>query len=217
LIQVYYRLIDVVDAFTRALKSHSSWRAEQARRDPAFFPSLAKGQTPKILWIGCSDSRIPAEQILGLKPGEVFVHRNIANVLFPTDLSSLSVIEYAVAHLGVEHAVVCGHTGCGGVNAALGQKKLGVLDLWLSPLRQLRLKHAEELEKCQDQARRLSELNVSHSLAVLRTNPTVIDAVMKNKLQLHGLMYDLEHGKLEVLEGGEEAEERKTFDVFAVE
>lgn len=207
----------VNDAFTRALAGHAEWRQLQQKTDPAFFSELAKGQSPKILWIGCSDSRIPAEQILNLKPGDVFVHRNIANVLAASDLSSLSVIEFAVAHLKVEHAVVCGHTGCGGVAAALGNKSLGVLDMWLHPVKQLRLLHEEELSKSEDRARRLSELNVLNSLETLRMNPTVIDAVKTRGLQLHGLIYDLEKGKLETLteEEPEDLQEKK-FSVFAV-
>lgn len=206
------------DAFTRALASHGEWRQIQQKNDPSFFAELAKGQAPKILWIGCSDSRIPAEQILGLKPGDVFVHRNIANVLSPADLSSLSVIEYAVAHLKVEHAVVCGHTKCGGVAAALANKSLGVLDMWLHPVKQLRLEHSKELAASEDKPRRLAELNVLHSLDTLRKNPTVIEAVRSRGLQLHGLIYDLEHGQLETLdeEDSKDLQEKKT-EVFSVE
>ncbi|PSK60476.1 Carbonic anhydrase [Elsinoe australis] len=208
------------DAFTRALAGHAEWRTIQQKNDPHIFENLSKGQSPKILWIGCSDSRIPAEQILNLKPGDVFVHRNIANVLAPSDLSSLSVIEFAVAHLKVEHAVVCGHTSCGGVQAALGNKSLGVLDMWLQPIKQLRWQHEKELEAAGEagRARRLSELNVLNSLEVLKMNPTVIEAVRKRGLKLHGLIYDLKQGQLEVLDGEEEEEMMgRKFDVFAVE
>ncbi|KAF2224924.1 carbonic anhydrase [Elsinoe ampelina] len=207
------------DAFTRALAGHAEWRAIQQKNDPHIFENLSKGQSPKILWIGCSDSRIPAEQILNLKPGDVFVHRNIANVLSPSDLSSLSVIEFAVAHLKVEHAVVCGHTSCGGVQAALANKSLGVLDMWLQPIKQLRFEHGKELEAAgEDKVRKLSELNVLNSLEVLKMNPTVIEAVRKRGLQLHGLIYDLKQGKLETLDGEEEEDVRgRKFDVFAVE
>ncbi|KAF4552634.1 Carbonic anhydrase-like protein [Elsinoe fawcettii] len=207
------------DAFTRALAGHAEWRAVQQKQDPHIFENLSKGQSPKILWIGCSDSRIPAEQILNLKPGDVFVHRNIANVLSPSDLSSLSVIEFAVAHLKVEHAVVCGHTSCGGVQAALANKSLGVLDMWLQPIKQLRFQHGQALEEAgEEKVRKLSELNVLNSLEVLKMNPTVIEAVRKRGLKLHGLIYDLKQGKLESLDGEEEEEVRgRKFDVFAVE
>lgn len=146
------------------------------------------------------------------------MHRNIANVLNSSDLSSLSVIEFAVAHLKVEHAVVCGHTSCGGVAAALGNKSLGVLDMWLHPVKELRFKHGAELQKNQDPARRLSELNVLNSLEVLRMNPTVIEAVRNRGLQLHGLIYDLEEGKLDELDVQQDGEVlKKKFEVFAVE
>ncbi|KAF7846338.1 hypothetical protein BT93_L4522 [Corymbia citriodora subsp. variegata] len=184
----------------------ANWSQKTAESDPDFFKKTAAGQSPKILWIGCADSRIPETTILGLKPGEVFVHRNIANIITATDINSLSVIEFAVAHLKVEHILVCGHTSCGGVNAALGNTRLGLLDIWLQPMRQLRMEHTEELEKLEPAAKtlRLSQLNVLRSLEVLKMNPTVIDAMSSRGLDLHGVIYNLSTGKLEVVETSED-------------
>ena len=136
---------------------------------------------------------------MGLKPGDVFTHRNIANVVNPTDLSLLSVVEFAVAHIKVKHIVVCGHTSCGGVNATLNNKKLGVLDLWLQPMRLLREKHAEELAKLEgaDKNNYLAKLNVLHGVENLRRIPTVIEAMKERGLQVHGVIYDLATGLLE--------------------
>ena len=159
-----------------------------------------------MLWIGCSDSRVPETTILGLKPGDVFVHRNIANCLPPTDLSSLSVIEYAVVYLQVQHVIVCGHTGCGGVAAALGNKRLGKIDTWLMPLRQLRMQHSAELDKLSDEERgaKLVELNVRQGVESVRQNPDVIQAAKERGLEVHGLIFDLGSGVLKRVETGEE-------------
>lgn len=184
----------------------SEWSTETSEHDPDFFPRSARGQAPRILWIGCADSRIPETTILGLKPGEVFVHRNIANIITATDINSLSVIEFAVAHLKVEHILVCGHTSCGGVNAALGNARLGLLDIWLQPMRQLRMEHTDELDALDKDARglRLSQYNVLRSLEVLRMNPTVIDAMKARNLELHGVIYNVGNGKMEVVETSED-------------
>ena len=181
------------------------------RTEPDFFERSAKGQSPRILWIGCADSRIPETTILGLKPGEIFVHRNIANIVTATDINSLSVIEFAVAHLKVEHILVCGHTSCGGVNAALGNSRLGLLDIWLQPMRQLRMEHTDELEKMTEAQRglRLSQYNVLRSLEVLRMNPTVIDAMVSRGLELHGVIYHVGDGHLEVVETSEDEHNMK--------
>lgn len=148
---------------------------------------------------------MPPETILGLKPGSVFVHRNISNILHPTDLSSLSVIDFAVANLKVQHIVVCGHTSCGGVAAALGNSKVGIIDLWIQPLRLLRAKHSEELGKLEGEEKktRLAQLNVRNSVDVLKMNSTVIDAIKERGLQLHGAVYHLGTGKVEVIDVGE--------------
>lgn len=184
----------------------AKWSETTASTEPEFFERSAKGQSPKILWIGCADSRIPETTILGLKPGEVFVHRNIANIVTATDINSLSVIEFAVKHLKVEHILVCGHTSCGGVGAALGNNRLGLLDIWLQPMRQLRMEHSDELEKMDDKQKglRLTQYNILRSLEVIRMNPTVIDAMSERNLELHGVIYDVASGKLEVVETSED-------------
>jgi carbonic anhydrase len=190
------------DAFHRALTSNSAWAQSQT---PEFLKNLAAGQAPKILWLGCSDSRAPETTILGLQPGEVFVHRNIANIISPTDINSEAVIEYSVAHLKVQHIVLCGHTSCGGAVAALGGGKVGgVLDTWLTPLKQLVKKNSSELEKITDgtaKARKLAELNVAQGVEILLGNHVVQDAIKERGLKVHGAIFNLATGKVEVLEG----------------
>ncbi|GAB7340332.1 hypothetical protein MBLNU457_6783t1 [Dothideomycetes sp. NU457] len=205
------------DAFQKVLAANSEWAAKVAQSDTSFFANSAKGQAPKVLWIGCADSRVPETTILGCQPGDVFTHRNIANILTPSDLSSLAVIEYAVAHLKVEHAVVCGHTSCGGVAASLANSKLGILDPWLQPIRALRMKHTDELAALEgaEKTRRLSELNVLGSLQALKQNATVIEAVKSRGLMVHGVIYDLASGKLETVSETEtEAEAKKRIEAF---
>lgn len=202
------------DPLSDILASNHSWAFHTANTDPSFFPAQSKGQTPSILWIGCSDSRVPETTILGLKPGDVFVHRNIANILTPTDLSALSVIEYAVVYLNVQHVVVCGHTSCGGVGAALGNKKLGKIDTWLMPLRQLRARNKKAVDGCRDDAERsrmLVDLNVLHGVEMLRMNPDVVRAAKERGLMVHGLVYDLESGKLKQLDVGEAEWDNESF------
>lgn len=202
----------VQEGFAHTLSNRvSEWSTKTAEVEPDFFARSAVGQSPTILWIGCADSRIPETTILGLKPGEVFVHRNIANIVTATDINSLSVIEFAVAHLKVKHILVCGHTSCGGVNAALGNTRLGLLDIWLQPMRKLRYDHSEELEKMDKEAKglRLSQYNVLQSLEVLRMNPTVIDAMNARNLELHGVIYNVASGNLEVVETTEDEDKSK--------
>ena len=194
------------DAFQACLKYNQKWAKETAEKDPEFFPKLAQGQAPEILWLGCSDARKPETTILGLKPGDVFTHRNIANIINPTDLSLLSVVEFAVKHIKVKHVVVCGHTSCGGVAATLANNNLGVLDLWLQPMRALREKHAEELAKLEgsEKSTYMAKLNVQAGVENLRRLPTVINAMQEWGLQVHGVLYDLATGLLEDLNVGED-------------
>lgn len=191
--------------FSKALENNKRWASYIQQHDADFFPKNAKGQAPSILWIGCSDSRIPETTILGLRPGDVFTHRNIANVVSPTDISMLSVVEFAVAHLKVKHVVVCGHTSCGGVAATLANGKLGVLDIWLQPMRALREKHADELAKLEGKEKSLflSKLNVKAGVDVLKRIPTVIDAMRERGLEVHGIMKDIGSGLLEELDCNE--------------
>lgn len=179
-----------------------------AEKDPALFERLSKGQSPEILWIGCADSRCPETTILGLNPGDVFVHRNIANILIPTDLNSLSVIQYAVEYLKVKHIVICGHTSCGGIAAALDNKKLGLIDTWLMPLRQLRRENLKLLESMGEKERglKLVELNVRHGVDVLTDNSVVLDAIKERGLKVHGLIYDVGTGELKELDINESEE-----------
>lgn len=169
----------------------------------------AKGQAPPILWLGCADSRVPETTILGCKPGDVFTHRNIANIINSTDISLLSIVQFSVFHLKVKHIVVCGHTSCGGVAGALANSKLDILDIWLQPLRALREKYADELETM-DTAERgtfLAKKNVQAGVEVLKRIPTVIDAQRERGVTVHGVIYNLGTGLLEEVETPEEEKE----------
>ncbi|KAI9765563.1 MAG: hypothetical protein M1840_007252 [Geoglossum simile] len=193
------------------LSRNRSWAERIAREEPCLFPALATTQKPEILWIGCSDSRVPETTLLDLKPGDVFVHRNIANVLHPGDLSSQSVIFYAVEHLKVKHVILCGHIGCGGVNAALDNKKLGLIDSWLMPIRLLRRQHLDTLTNLADAERavKLVELNVQQGVRTLRENASIIDAVCERGLQVHGMVYDVGTGTLRELDCQESEEDAR--------
>lgn len=193
---------DHTDRYATALRNNKEWAAQTAREHPDLFPTLATGQTPQILWIGCSDSRCPETTFLGLKPGDVFVHRNIANVLHPGDLSSAAAIEYAVQYLRVKHVIVCGHTACGGVAAAMGNKNLGILDPWLLPLRQLRERNLELLQTLSpdEAAMKLAELNVREGLNIVKQKGVVLNAIQERGLELHGLIYDVGSGVLSELD-----------------
>ena len=184
----------------------------QLQDDPEYFQRLAKLQAPKYLWIGCSDSRVPANQITGLNPGEVFVHRNIANVVVHTDLNCLSVVHYAIQALRVEHVIVCGHYGCGGVRAALDGKSNGLIDNWLRHIEDVRERHASLIENIPDyegQWARLCELNVIEQVRnVARSTPVREAWLAGQELMLHGWIYGLDDGRLVDLKmSGRSAEE----------
>ncbi|KAI1801483.1 carbonic anhydrase [Daldinia bambusicola] len=188
------------DAFAYALSSNQAWAGYKGHQNPDFFPKLASGQSPAILWLGCSDSRCPETTILGLQPGDVFVHRNIANIISPTDINTSAVIEYAVAHLKVKHVVLCGHSSCGGAAAALSDNRVGgVLDTWLVPLKTVRNAHKEELESITDdkkRAVRIAELNVEAGINVLMANASIQDAIAERGLQVHGTFFDIGSGRI---------------------
>ncbi|KAH9885559.1 carbonic anhydrase [Xylariomycetidae sp. FL2044] len=188
------------DPFVYALSSNHAWAGYKGHQNPDFFPNLAAGQSPKILWLGCSDSRCPETTILGLQPGDVFVHRNIANIVSATDINTSAVIEYAVKHLKVEHVVLCGHSSCGGAAAALGDARVGgVLDAWLTPLKQVRHAHRDELDAIADdkkRAIRIAELNVEQGVAVLMANFEIQDAIANRGLQVHGCLFDIATGHI---------------------
>ncbi len=180
-----------------------SWSEGMTREDPTFFQRLSTQQTPKYLWIGCADSRVPANEIVGLDPGHVFVHRNVANVVVHTDLNCLSVIQFAVSVLKVKHVIVCGHYGCGGVKAALEGSELGLIENWLRHIEDVRDRHQPLIESIADhdaRCDRLCELNViDQVMNVCRT--TLVRDAWRNgqELTLHGLIYGLKDGLLQDL------------------
>jgi len=182
------------------LDQNQTWAADRIAEDPEFFARLAKQQAPEYLWIGCSDSRVPANQITGLAPGEVFVHRNIANVVVHTDFNLLSVVQYAVDVLEVEHIIVCGHYGCGGVAAAMGDQPVGLIDNWLRHIRDVRQKHEGELAGIaddKDRLNRLCELNVVEQVKNVCHTSIVQQAWRESQdLCVHGWIYGLEDGLL---------------------
>jgi carbonic anhydrase len=181
-------------------ENNRQWSESITRRDPDFFQRLARLQSPRYLWIGCSDSRVPANQVVGLEPGELFVHRNVANLVVHTDLNCLSVIQYAVDVLEVEHIIVCGHYGCGGIQAALSNQKLGLIDNWLRHVQDIRDRHLDSLQKIADGAacaRRLCELNVVEQVVNVCRTTIVQDAwERKRPLAVHGWIYGLTDGRL---------------------
>jgi len=183
----------------RLFDNNVAWIAAKTAHDPDFFHRLARQQAPDYLWIGCSDSRVPANDIVGLDPGELFVHRNVANLVVPSDLNLLSVLQFAVEILQVRHVIVCGHYGCGGVKAALGRVELGLIDNWLQPIKQTWLRHRQQLEGLDDQERldRLCELSVMDQVGNVAATTIVQDAWARgHDLAVHGWVYALEDGRL---------------------
>ncbi|KAH8677539.1 carbonic anhydrase [Xylariales sp. PMI_506] len=187
----------------KVFEHNRAWATEQVRKDPEFFVKLSAGQSPEYLWIGCSDSRIPAEQITGLQPGDAFVHRNIANLVCNTDLNVMSVINYAVRHLNVKHIVVCGHYGCGGVKAAMTPKDLGLLNPWLRNIRDVYRLHEAELDSIADEEARydrLVELNVIEQCRnVIKTAAVQQSYEKKGFPIVHGWVFGFKDGLLKDL------------------
>ena len=184
---------------TELFERNRAWAAAITADDPRFFAALAERQAPRYLWIGCSDSRVPANQIVGLPPGDVFVHRNVANIVVHTDLNCLSVLQYAVDVLGVQHVIVCGHYGCSGVQAALEGTRHGLIDNWLRHVTDVAHKHADELASLPDAQRhdRLCELNIIEQVANVSQTTIVEDAWERGQeLTVHGLVYGLHDGLL---------------------
>lgn len=193
----------MLKSYQRLIKNNTEWAAERLQLDPDYFKKLASGQSPEFLWVGCSDSRVPANEITGTIPGEIFVHRNIANMVVHTDLNFLSVLQYAVEVLHVKHIIVCGHYGCGGVLAAMTNNNNGLVDKWLRNIKEVYQKHEKELVAIPvelDRANRLVELNVMeqvHNLA----KTTIVQKAWKNRsLQVHGWVYGLHDGRIKDLE-----------------
>jgi carbonic anhydrase len=184
-------------------EGNRAWAASMTKARPDFFSKLASQQSPKYLWIGCSDSRVPANEICGLEPGEMFVHRNIANVVGHTDFSCLAVLQYAVEVLKVSDVIVCGHYGCGGVLAALNSQPLGLIDNWLRHIKDVYHRHRDELLRLDKSAQgdRLCELNVAEQVANICYTTTVQDAWSRGQpLSIHGWTYSLSDGLLRDLD-----------------
>lgn len=180
-------------------KNNKEWVSEQLALDANYFENLSKGQAPEYLYIGCSDSRVPPETMMGIKPGEVFVHRNIANLVLNTDLSAMSIINFAVEHLKVNHIIVCGHYYCGGVQAAMQPSDMGILNPWLRNIRDVYRLHKTELDQIdneEEQYKRLIELNVQEQCVNVLKTASVQKAYNDRKIKVHGWVFDLHSGKL---------------------
>lgn len=180
-------------------ENNESWIQNKLQLQPNYFSDLSKGQSPEILYIGCADSRVTAEELMGLNPGEVFVHRNIANLVPNSDLSSMAVINYAVAHLKVNHVVVCGHYYCGGVKAAMNADDLGILNPWLRNIRDVYRLHRNTLNAIEDEEaryKRLVELNVQEQCVNVIKTPEVQRAYRERDITIHGWVFDIHTGKL---------------------
>lgn len=181
-------------------ENNEAWAARMLERDPQFFERLSKQQAPEYLWIGCSDSRVPANEIVGLLPGEMFVHRNVANVVAHTDMNCLAVLQYAVEALRVKHIIVCGHYGCGGVQAVVRNDKLGLIDNWLRRVQETRAKHGTVLQHVHDEAAlcdRMCELNVIEQVYNVSRTTIVEDAWQQGQsLTVHSWIYSLKDGLL---------------------
>lgn len=183
----------------RVFENNEVWIKEKLSTNPKYFDELGEGQNPELLFIGCSDSRVTAEELMGLGPGEAFVHRNIANMVSGTDLNVMSVVEYAVVHLKVNHVVVCGHYACGGVKAAMQSADLGILNPWLRNIRDVYRLHKNKLNAIaseEDRYDRLVELNVQEQCVNLIKTAAVQKAVRERGLKVHGWVFDIHSGKL---------------------
>ena len=187
-----------MDLVTTLLDNNRKWAAQRVKNDPQFFPRLAGQQAPSYLWVGCSDSRVPANEIVGLDPGELFVHRNVANIVVHTDVNCLSVLQYAVDMLKVQHVIVCGHYGCGGIRAALDGTAHGLIDNWLQHVQDVKEAHQAELltlADVNDRINRLAELNVIEQVRNISRTTIVQDAWRRDQpLKLHGWIYGLTDG-----------------------
>ena len=193
-----------MDPLKDCLDANRDWAERMRERDPTFFERLVQAQKPQLLWIGCADSRIPPDRLLGRLPGEIFVHRNVANVVVHTDLNCLSVLQYGIEVLKVKHVIVCGHYGCGGVGAAARPEPLGLIDNWLRHIRDVYAAHRDELDAVEDpkaRADRLCELNVVAQVANVCHTTIVQDAWRRGQsLTVHGWIFDVADGLLRDLD-----------------
>ncbi len=187
-----------MDTYLKLLQNNREWAASQIEEDPGFFENLAGRQNPKFLWIGCSDSRVPANQITGTQPGDIFVHRNIANMVVHTDLNMLSVLQYAVEVLEVNHIIVCGHYGCGGVKAAMTNKSFGLINKWLRNIKDVYRIHKDEIDALpteDERVDRLVELNVQEQIFDLAKTSIIQKSWKSRQLpHLHGWVYGINNG-----------------------
>lgn len=186
------------DFYKKILENNKKWVNEKLQINPEYFNNLAEGQQPPLLWIGCSDSRVPANEIIGAEPGEVFVHRNIANMVVHSDMNMLSVLDYAVNALKVKHVIVCGHYGCGGVKAAMGNSSIGIIDNWVRHIKDVYRFHKEELNAITDEKERFNkfvEINVKEQVFDL-AKTSIVQSAWKNgqELSIHGWVYGLNSG-----------------------
>ncbi len=185
------------ESYERLLENNRKWAAARVQENPDFFKHLAELQSPEFLWIGCSDSRVPANEITGTDPGEIFVHRNVANLVVHTDLNMLSVLQYSLEVLKVKHVIVCGHYGCGGVKSAMDTQDHGLVNKWLRNIKEVHVKYDHELSQITDLARRadrLVELNVIEGVRNLAKTSIVQKAWKARKVQIHGWVYGLNNG-----------------------
>ena len=184
--------------YKKILDNNKNWVEKKLAINPDYFKNLAEGQSPPLLWIGCSDSRVPANEIIGAEPGEVFVHRNIANMVIHSDMNMLSVLDYAVNALKVKHVIVCGHYGCGGVKAAMGNSSIGIIDNWIRHIKDVYRFHQKELDAIADEKERFNtfvEVNVKEQVMDLAKTSIVQNAWKSGqKLSLHGWVYGLNDG-----------------------
>ncbi len=192
-----------MDLYNSLLEGNKTWRREKLQYDPQFFERLSKGQSPNFLWIGCSDSRVPANEITNTQPGDIFVHRNIANMVVHTDMNMLSVLDYAVSILKVKHVIVCGHYGCGGLKAAMDNEQYGLVDNWLRSIKDIYRMHSNELDAIKDEEQRFNrfaELNVMEQVFDLGKTSIIQNAWRERKEpQVHGWIYDLKTGLIKDL------------------
>lgn len=187
-----------MDTYYKLLKNNQEWAASQVKEDPEYFNRLASIQKPEILWIGCSDSRVPADRITGTEPGEIFVHRNISNMVIPTDLNLLSVLQFAVEVLHIKHIIVCGHHNCGGIAAAMQTESHGLMDQWIWNIKNVYRIHREEIESLpseDERKQRLTILNVQEQVLNLSKTSIIQKSWQSQKLpHLHGWVYDVRDG-----------------------
>ncbi len=200
------------------LQSNKEWADKLKKEDPTFFEKMASGQNPEFLWIGCSDSRAPADKLTGTDPGQIFVHRNVANLVIHTDFNLLSVLQYAVQVLKVKHIMVVGHTGCGGVRAAMGNKSFGLIDSWIKSIKDVYVQNEKELMTIEDQnerADKLAEFNVVQQVNNLKNTTIVQNAWKEGEYPyLHGWILELKSGHIKQIVELDRSSLEDTVDVF---